>query len=329
LSTLLLHLALQRPSWRRWIAYAAVVTLVGWAHMLALTVLVGHAYAVFTRWRAERDPILVRWLVVTSLAVVPVLPLVWLGLSQHDRELDWIGPMTPSRVWSAPGEIFGSAAAGLLVIGLAFATRGDRRVVRELAVLAAAPPVLLIGASFAGASLWVPRYVLFIVPAVALLAASALRGLRLPALGALLLLAAVAVPAQRAVRGPVSHMGSDFRTVAQVIAAWQRPGDVIVYGGGGNWSLRSGIDYQLRGRPQPRDVLLKTPAAEVAELTAVQCPDQVACLHGAKRVWFFRAGADGAPWFNSGPLGPVFRRDYRQVQIWHPTQATLVLYEHH
>lgn len=327
LATLLLYRALQRPAWGRWIPYAVVVTFVGWAHIFGLMVLAGHAYAVLSRWHAQRDRALLRWLTVTPVAVLPVLPLIWLGLHQKGQQLDWIDPMTLHQVWTAPGDIFGSAAAGLLLIGLAFAARAsDRRVIRELVVLAVVPPVLLIAVSFAGSSYWVPRYVLFVIPAVALLAASSLRGLRLRAAGAVVLLAAVAAPAQHAVRGPASHLGADFRAVARVIAANQQPGDVIVYGTGGTWSLRAGIDYQLRGREKPRDVLLKTPAAEVGELGAVQCPDEVACLGTAKRVWFFRQWQTGKPLSSAGHLTTTLSTDYREAGVWHATKATLVLF---
>jgi mannosyltransferase len=327
LATLLLYRALERPTWARWIPYAVVVTLVGWAHIFGLMVLAGHAYAVLSRWHAQRDRALLRWLIVVPIAVLPVLPLVWLGLHQKGEQLDWIAPMTLDQVWKAPGEIFGSAAAGLLLIGLAFAARAsDRRVIRELSMLAVVPPLLLIAVSFAGSPFWVPRYVLFIVPAVTLMAAAALRGLRLPALGAVILLAAVAVPAQRAVRGPASHLGANFRAVSRVISHNQQPGDAIVYGASGTWSLRAGIDYQLRGRERPRDVLLQTPAAEVGQLEAVQCPDEVACLGSSKRVWFFRQWQTGKPLTDAGPLTTTFRTHYRQAGVWHATKATLVLF---
>jgi mannosyltransferase len=358
LSTLLLYRALQRPSWLRWIAYAAVLTLVGWAHILGLLVLVGHAYTVGTRWWADRDRALTRWMVVTPIAVVPVLPFIYLGLTQRGGQLDWIPAMSWSQVWAAPGNIFGSAAAGLLLIGLAFAVRWpDGRVVRELTALAVLPPALLIAVSFVTSSLWVPRYVLFVVPAVCLLAAAALGGLKmgglkagglkagglkagglkagglnlravnLRAVTALVLLAAVAIPAQEDLRKPVSHMGADFRTVAGIIARDQQPGDVVVYGASGTWSLRAGVDYQLRGRAKPRDVLLSRPAAEVGQLGAVQCADQVACLGTSQRVWFFRQWQTGAPLSNAGPLTATLREKYRQARVWHATKATLVLFE--
>ncbi len=327
-ATLLLHRAVQRPGWGRWIGYAVLVTLTGWAHMLALLVLFGHAYVVLSRFRAGRDRRLLRWVVVTAAALVPVLPLVVLGLTQRGNQLDWIEDMSLEQVWDAPGAIFGSAAAGLLLIGLALAVRGpDRRVVAELAVLAVLPPVVLIAVSFVTSSLWVPRYVLFIVPAVALLAAATLRGLRVRAVAALLLLVAVAMPAHEEVRGRASHMGADFRAIATIVEREQQPGDVIVYGTSGTWSLRAGIDYQLRGQAKPRDVLLTRPAAEIGLLEAEQCADPAACLGTSPRVWFFRQWQTGPPLSDAGALTGTLRDDYRQAEVWHATKATLVLFE--
>jgi mannosyltransferase len=331
LATLLLYRALQRPSWGRWIAYAAIVTLLGWAHILALLVLVGHAYTVFTRARPEVR----RWLVVTVVAVIPVLPFVYLGLTQRGSQLDWIADMTLKQVWTAPGDIFGSAAVGLLIIGLAVAARAsERRVLRELTVLAVMPPAILIAVSFVTSSLWVPRYVLVVIPVLCLCSAAALSTMPLRAAAALVLLIGVGVPAQHSVRGPVSHMGPDFRKIAADITRHQQPGDVIVYGTAGTWSLRAGVDYQLRDKTKPRDVLLVKPAAEVGELDAVQCTDEVACLAGAPRVWLFRYKPAGSSFSATGPLteagqlATVLTGDYHRVQTWQPTKANLILFEH-
>jgi mannosyltransferase len=122
-------------------------------------------------------------------------------------------------------------------------------------------------------------------------------------------------------------MGADFRKIASAIARQQQPGDVIVYGVEGTWSLRAGIDYQLRGRPKPRDVLLARPAAEVGELEAEQCADPVACLGTSRRVWFFRQWQTGPALSDAGALTATLREDYRQVEVFKATKATLVLFE--
>jgi mannosyltransferase len=335
LATLLLYRAVRRPAWSRWIGYGFAVTLAGLSHILALLVLIGHAYAVFSRGR--RDPVGTRpgrWLAVTAVAMLPVLPFVYLGLTQRGSQLDWLPPMTVRQVLHAPGDVFGAAEVGLLLVGLAMVARtDDRRVPRELAVLAVAPPAVLMGVSFVTSPLWVPRYALVVVSAVCLGAALSLRVVPLRALAALLLLIAVSLPAHKRVRGQTSHMGPDFRTVSSYIAGNQRPGDVIVYGATGTWSLRAGIDYHLRGRAKPRDVLLRTPAAEVGELDAVECTGKVACLGTAQRVWFFRGErvghqlTTGPPLTDAGGLGRTLTSRYRVVGVWHAIKANLVLFE--
>ena len=335
LATLLLYRALQQPSWARWISYGVTVTVLGLCHILALLVLIGHAYAVLTRARqnmAGTRPL--RWLVVTAVALLPVLPFVYLGLTQRGSQLDWLPPMTLRQVMTAPGDIFGVAAVGLLLIGTALVARhGDNRLLREFAVLAVAPPVVLMGVSFVTSSLWVPRYVLIVVPVICLCAAVSLRFVHLRAVAALVLLIGVGWPTQERVRSQTSHMGPDFRTVGRYLERHQQPGDVIVYGTAGAWSLRAGVDYQLRGREKPRDVLLQTPAAEVGELDAVECADRVACLGSAPRVWFFRWQPAGkeltstAPLADAGDLGKALTSNYRVAGVWRATKANLILFE--
>ncbi|MFC7527780.1 glycosyltransferase family 39 protein [Actinoplanes sp. GCM10030250] len=205
-ATLLLYRTLDRPRWWAWTGYGLFVALTGLMHVPALLMLAGHAYTVSSRWRLSRQPSLFWWLPVTVLSLVPPAPLISLGVRQRTASLTW----RPATDWDAallaPGALTGSAAAGLLVIGLAFAARWpDRALIRELGVLAAAPPLLLIGASFLTGPLWAPFHVLFVLPPITLCAAVALRGLRLRAVLAIALVAALGVPQQRAIRQPEGH----------------------------------------------------------------------------------------------------------------------------
>ena len=327
LSTLLLYRALQRPDWRRWAAYAAAVTLLGFSHVFALLLLGGHAITVLTRWYAGRDRALLRWMVVVGVAVLPTLPLVWLGLRQVDAQLNWIPPTTWETVAAAPGDLFRSAAAGLLVIGLALAVRRpDRQVTRELAWLAFLPPALLIAVSFAGSPVWVPRYTLFALAPLALLAAAALEGLRARTVGALALLLLVALPSQVQVRDVASHDGPDFRRLAAVIAKNAEPGDGIVYARLANWTLRVGVDRQLAGRAAPRDVLLTRSAVDIDHLSFEECADVAACIGETRRVWVVRRGMYGDPLTGIGPAEPVLRAGYSRVRTWTVTQGIVALY---
>ena len=349
LSTLLLYVALEKPAWWRWLAYGAALTLLGYSHMIGLLILSGHLFA------ARRS--LVRWAVTVVVAVLLVSPLIRLGLSQRGTQLEWIAPMDLHQVLIAPGIIFGAPVVGLLIIGLALAARAKRTdanqpgeeqaraeqpggeqaragwpsgerpaLLGELAALAVLPPVLLIAVSFVTSPLWVPRYVLFVIMPLALLAAVALRGLPWRAVLALVLIVAVGFEMQQTVRGPSSHGGMDFRKAAAIVAAGQREGDGVVYGRIGTWSLRAGLDYELRDRAAPADLLLRRPAAEVGGLDGAECPE-LTCFDTA-RVWYVGARRAGDPMADAGVvLRAKFAAEYRRTGYWLLPLGTIALYE--
>jgi mannosyltransferase len=328
LASLLLHRTTRRPGWGPWIGYAAAVTLLGLAHIVALLLLVGHGFLLLARGRWRPDPALRRWLTVTTLAVLPVLPLVALGLTQRGDQLDWIKPVGWQALAAAPGDVFLSAAAGLLIIGLAITARWpDRPLLVGLWVTALTPPAALLAVSLVTAPLWVPRYVLFVLAPLAMLAAVALRGMPLRAAATLGLLIAVAIPAHLTARGPNSHHGPNFRAIAGVIAARQQPGDGIVYARAGNWSLRAGVGYYLRGTTAPRDLLLWRPAAQVGRLGATECPDTAGCLGTTTRVWVVRMGQTDTPAAGVGPAATPLRERYRQIGTWKVSKGTVGLFE--
>jgi mannosyltransferase len=332
LATLLLYRAVEQPTWRRWCWYGMVVLLVGLAHLIGLTMLAGHAFVVANRWRRDGEPGLrrglVRWLPVTAVAVVAVVPLAALGLSQRGNQLDWIDPVTFGTVRQAPVAMFGVAGLAWLVIGLALVGRWpDRWLVAELAVMAVVPPAALLAVSFVTDPLWVPRYVLFALAPLALLAAVTMHRNTIRTVAVFALIGALAWSAQIDVRGPATHHGPSFRQVASIISRNQHAGDGIVYGGSSTWSLRAGVDYYLAGKRAPRDVLLARPAAEVGRLGADECPDPAACLTGVERIWLIRLFEQDDPLAAAGRAAPVLRADYRSVKVWQITKGTVALYE--
>ncbi|MBX6356553.1 MAG: glycosyltransferase family 39 protein [Micromonosporaceae bacterium] len=329
LATLLLYRAVERPTWRRWCWYGLAVLLVGLAHVIALTVLAGHAFVVGNRWRAQpARRALARWVPVTAAAVVLVSPLLVLGLTQRREQLDWIKPVTSDTIRAAPADLFGAPAVAWLVIGLAIlATWTNRGLLAELAVAAVVPPALLIAASQVTSPIWVPRYVLFVLAPTALLAAAAVARFPLRAVVVLGLVAVMAWPAQVALRGPATHHGPDFRRIAGIVSAGLRPGDGIVYGGGSSWSLRAGVDYYLSGKPAPADLLLDRPAAAVGSLSAKECADTAACVGRTRRIWLIRLYQRKDPLAAAGPIAPILRAGYHSVRVWRITKGTVALYE--
>jgi mannosyltransferase len=184
---------------------------------------------------------------------------------------------------------------------------------------------MLIAASFVTSSLWVPRYALPAVVPVALLAAVSLRGFRWQSVLALCVIAGLSVETQQAMRGETAQGGMDLRAAAGVIERNQRPGDAVVYGRVGSWSLRSGIDYELRHRSErPKDALEVRTAAQVGGLDAQECP-ALDCF-GQQRVWYVAAHHTRDPLSDTGVrLGAKLRREYTEVQAWPISSGVVVL----
>lgn len=138
------------------------------------------------------------------------------------------------------------------------------------------------------APIFVPRYLLFVVPLLCALAGAALAALRLPvALAAVLMIGAVGVPSQRNVRR--AHSPFDYRAADRVVRAHQAPGDGIVYAPRGGWQLVDlGMAYYLRDRA-PRDLLLAADERATASLWATECADAAACVGTTARVWVVAA----------------------------------------
>ena len=53
----------------------------------------------------------------------------------------------------------------------------------------------------------------------------------------------------------------------------------------------------------------------------------MACLGTSRRVWFFRQWQTGRALSDAGALTATLRDDYRQVEVYKATKATLVLFE--
>jgi mannosyltransferase len=81
----------------------------------------------------------------------------------------------------------------------------------------------------------------------------------------------------------------DFRASAQQISADLHRGDGIVYAYTDHQDSRIGMDYELRGRPQPRDILLATPSQQLGQFDATQCDDATACIGATPRIWLVAA----------------------------------------
>lgn len=233
-ATLALMRLVERPSWCRAIVYALLVALLGYLHLYALLLLVAHGGQVLLSGRRMWRWALVAW----AAAGMALVPLVLVAAGQRERQLFWI---------KAPGltefralvDLFGGTQTLtiVLVIATLLGVWSLRRT--PLPLMWATLPGLL---SFLISQLhpiYADRYVLFVVPALALLAGAGLvavaeaigRGRRAFVIalvaGGLTAVGVLGLPVQRENRGP-AHRSDDLRSLTRDLADSVQAGDVLM-----------------------------------------------------------------------------------------------------
>jgi mannosyltransferase len=208
---------------------------------------------------AAARPLALGWLAAATAAVFLASPVLLLGIEQRGTA-SWIkapGLRTVTTLWQLVGPPHMVIAICVLAgCGLAASALTGRAALRAcwpamLPALAVPwlllPPALLIGISFA-LPLYVPRYILYCLPAVALLAGAGLAALgqaagtglgRAPEAGlaplgwatgaaALAVIGLLGFGVQVSERGPAGH-NDNIRRGDQIVAANMRPGDAVLY----------------------------------------------------------------------------------------------------
>lgn len=323
LATYLLFAALRRPNLPRYLLYTISLILMGILHPLALLLLAAHGWVVFAQYRRQTFP----WLVTAFVSVLPALPLLRLAGKQKSQ-VAWIPHPTRHSLMEFPQDLVGLAAIGILLIVLAMFSLPLRRPTAMYTAWAVLP---LAGLFAAGqiTPLFLPRYLMFTLPAWALLAGVALgRGHVAIAVVGVLAVAGLAVPGQLAVRAPDGH-GEATRDLALTIASRSQPGDGVVYGmtdDGGNWVGRDTVTHYVPAGQRPRDVLMIQPSRTGGNLAAQECPEVTRCLGDTPRVWVVRLGYWADPLRGlDGQKEQALRERYDLDETWHFTGLTLAL----
>ncbi|MFG2458765.1 glycosyltransferase family 39 protein [Streptomyces sp. NPDC048523] len=344
LSTLLLARALDRPSFKVWVAYTLSVPLIGWSHLASMAVLGAHLVMILIARRAGDRIVGWAYAAACTLGMCFVIPMAVSGSGQSGQ-IAWNNPVLKDLI-DFPKNLFGSWAVAVPVmalgaLGLFFA---GRRAL-PLAVWIVLPPV----ATYATAEqlhLFLPRYLLFTAPAWVLLAAVAVVRIAGPVAGAkagtgaaarrglgwVLVAAAVAGIAFQSLPGiretRQNALGEpDFRGAAQLIEAGQKTGDGIVFSG--VMSERRAMDYELRDDAgRPRDSLMYRTPQELGSFGALECPDSARCLAKADRLWLVSTTLDGQP-FSGMPktTATVIQKSFKVVRTKKLNYLQLVLLE--
>lgn len=327
LSSYLLLRVAEDPRRVRVAGYGLSLVLLGYLHMFALLLVPAHAIALAVPGGVRPHQLFRRWLAAAAAAGAAVVPLATLGWAQRGQ-IGWIsrpGWHEASQLVVAltGGAVLASGLIGLLAAGGAVRPGrsgpggGGRRLVWLAVPWLVLPPVVLFAVSAVKPVYYLP-YVLFCLPAGALLGGAFLAGLSWPArAAAAALAAALIVPAQIAIRVPGS--GGSLWPADQILAARAQPGDAIIYPQGGipPWDLA-----YADGFGRLRNIGQADSGAATGRLYGVSAPRSV-LLHrecGVRRVWVAEIGPQ---WRSlSGYLAPGFRL----AGQWEPFGAAMRLW---
>ncbi|GAB1822774.1 hypothetical protein HerbRD11066_59380 [Herbidospora sp. RD11066] len=200
------------------VLYAVVIVLLGWSHVYGLLLVVAHVFVAPDRRRFAQ---------AMGVAAVGLVPLAILAAGQRGVQLGWLHSPTWAALPEFAQEVMGSRWGLVPLLALAvFGARGALgRVAGAWALMI--PLSMLVSLVY---PIYSPRYVLFALPGLALLAGAGLDRLRPKPLAwaGLILVTALTVPKHLWLRAP-DHRPDDLRSMAAALLERQRPGDAVLY----------------------------------------------------------------------------------------------------
>ena len=309
--------------WRWWLGYAAAVALTGLFNIFGLLIVAAHGVTLLlTDARGQTAPgrrigrIPLRWLAACAAAVIVLGPLLSLA-SRQQVQIAWLNRPTLNAMERLLTNLAGDqllivpfallALGGLLTAWLADHWRPLNPAAIALPWLVV-PPFVLIATSFVKPVYYV-RYIEFCLPALAILAGVGLTGLIrlaavtplrwsrlgrwrlgplrlawLPAVLAVAVLAALLAGPQQAIRQTAARP-DNLRLASAIVAAHERPGDVVFY-------IPATMRVLGTGYPAPfgrlRDIALKESATASATLTGTEITNPAVLksrFTDVRRVW--------------------------------------------
>jgi mannosyltransferase len=355
LASYLLVRAIDAPG-RRWLTgYGMALAILGSLNIFALLIIPAHAVTLAAARRRHAG--LPRgWVLAVAAAAAVVTPAALLAWRQRSQ-FAWLLRHKPgwAELQALGSGLAGTAAsfvliAALGVLGAVAGSAGDgKRAARRRIIWLSAPwlvvPTALLFGLCAVASAYQPRYLVFCLPAVALLAGAglaAVAGAGLAAAGnarralgnagravlasagwtaavaLLALLAVLGLPMQESLRHPGGH-GDDIRAAAQILRAHARATDDVIYDDPGT---RTDSFAYPQAFARLHDIsLARTPAA-AGNLGGTQASPGVLAsrLAHAARVWLIQVEA------HPGMPAALARSPFRQAGAWRAGAMTLRLY---
>ncbi|MEU2790399.1 hypothetical protein [Streptomyces sp. NPDC007100] len=245
----------------RWlVGYAVLTALLGWFNLLGLLLVAAHVVTVALRRPGRR--VVVRLLAALAAGVAAVVPLLVLASAQSSAvgEAAPVTAGTPFNYFTwllTPGQGTLPAPLKLLLTCTALAALGllavRRRMAAPLALAVGVPwlvvPPLLLMAVSLGHPLCAYRYLLFCLPALALLLA--LAATVVPPYGQVLFVLLLSVPiaaSHLAIRQEDSRQW-DTRAVIRTLRVHDAPGDAVLFSGARCGLIATAFKEAFTGRP--------------------------------------------------------------------------------
>jgi mannosyltransferase len=367
-----------------WLAYSATLAAMGWMNLMSLLIVPAHAITLACRPRmsassapasdrhvsspesasgrsqrvkgrltieGSRRSLGMAWLAAIAATAIVVSPLIVLAWSQRHGTARFLAFTSLPAVANAPGRLTGSWPVLIAILPIAVAGLMVTRMRSGIAWLCLpwllVPPILLLAAG-AFTPLYDPRYILFSVPALALLigywldilvqrvkgmsqlskVASNISGIAarchvtitpgaVAVLFGLAVIGTIGLPSQLAYRAPAAH-GDNIRLAAQIVASHERPGDAVLYQP--PWWRQIAAAYPY-GFSRLRDLSLATSPSQADNFTGTQLPisEIRKKLATVRRVWLVE--------FQTFKPDPSLAGSWRAVTQWRASTLLLVLYE--
>ena len=306
----------RRGSVNHWmIGYGVSLAALGLLNLFALLLIPAHGLAL-AAWARRDATVPVRdadgspadattrllarnWLIAVLAALVVCSPVAFFGWRERGQ-VAWIEGLDLHELIGVeqligPSTVF-TAALIVIAAGIAVsAARGRSRLradwPQRLVTLCVSwlilPPAVLLAVSLAH-PVYLFRYIVFCIPAAALLVGTALAALgRAAGSLALIVIVVLVLPAQAGVRGPTSHDNENLRAVSQFVGDHAHRGDAVLFAS--SYERKIAIAYPAGFRTL-RDISLGESAIAAAEPAASNAPTAVISrrLATVSRVWLIR-----------------------------------------
>ena len=320
---------------RWWILYAISIALLGILNIFGLLLVAAHGVTIFLRMlRPEpgqsRRAVLLRWIAAAGTGLIVAAPLVVQGWMQRGQ-LSWLtapgyaGLTSVTKLIGPP--TMSLAVVVIVIVGIVITSiRAPRRQLPAwlstlpglcLPWLILPPAILLVSSAIT--PVYNFRYILFCVPAAALLGGAGLAALgRIGGTAAVVLVAILGLNSQVGFRLPGGH-GDDIRQADALIAATAKPGDVVLYTNNNAESFGAAYPYGLARLPNIEQARGPVPSATLGGTNVPGAVLRQRLAH-ASRLWIVEIDA-------SAPARELLQGlHYRLIWIWQTSDIWLRLY---